>query len=140
MKATLAKRIGKIEEVCKGGSIPSVERARAARIKIAEMILQANEADLVSGNALSERPEDEPAERAVLQEECSELRQEIADLKAGRFDAEIAKGFSQPPKPFDGAERARRGIAMLCKGEAEHERRLNFWRAKLADQGAGNVA
>ena len=139
MKATLAKRIGKIEEACKGDHL-SVERARGARIKIAEMIIQANEADLVSGNALSERPEDEQAERAVLQEECDEIRQKIADLRAGKHDAEIAKGFSQPPKPFNGDERARRGIAMLCKGEAEHERRLIFWRAKLADQGAGNVA
>jgi hypothetical protein len=136
---SLRNRISKIEEAFKGDH-PSVERARGARIKIAEMIIQANEADLVSGNALSERPEDEQAERAVLQEECDEIRQKIADLRAGRHDAAIAKGFSQPPKPFDGDERARRGIAMLCKGEAEHERRLNFWREKLADQGAGNVA
>lgn len=127
---SLRNRINKIEEACKYDH-PSIERERAARIKICKMLL---ECDL-------ENDSNDLAERTSHEQECSELRQEIAHLKAGRFDAEIAKGFLQPPKPFDGDERARRGIAMLCKGEAEHERRLNFWREKLAEgKGAGNVA
>jgi hypothetical protein len=136
---SLRNRINKIEEACKDDH-PSVERVRRARIKIAEMILQANEGLFFGGNALSERPEDEQAERAVLLEEVGGLRQYISDIRGGKFDAEIRESLSRPPKPFNGDERARRGIAMLCKCEAEHERRLNFWRAKLADQGAENVA
>jgi hypothetical protein len=126
---TLANRINKIEETCKYDH-PNIERERTARIKICEMLL---ECDL-------EDDSNDLAERMSREQECSELRQEIADLKAGRFDEKITEGFSQPRMPFNGDERARRGIAMLCKDEAEHERRLNFWRAKLANQGAGNVA
>ncbi len=106
-----------------------VGQLRRTQINLAELALSATEQLLGNGNALSSDPASEEAERAALLEEREELTQEIADLRAGKYDQEIADELRKPP--ITGDERAAKGLECLRAGIDEHERKIqNFTQRK----------
>ena len=126
---SLEARITKLQSQCEISN-RSVESTRAARIHFCQMLLKAKSDH---EQQIAKWPKDDPAERATICEECDELRQEVVDLRAGKYDAEIAAELQQPPQTND--ERAKRSLDMLRKGRDEHKRKKEIWRAYFEQGG-----
>jgi predicted aminopeptidase len=120
---SLETRINKLESQCEISS-RNIEHERAARIHFCQMLLEAKSA---VEQQIAKWREDDPAERATIREECDELRQEVVDLQAGKYDAEIAAELHQPTETND--EWAKRSWDMLRKGREEHKCKKEIWRA-----------
>jgi hypothetical protein len=128
---SLESRINKLESLCEISN-RSIGHERAAQINFCTMLLRSKSA---VEQQIAKWREDDPAERATIREECDELRQEIADLLAGKFDQAIACELQRSPDRLTNDERAKRTHDMLRRGRDEHKRKKEIWRAYFEQKG-----